>query len=71
MKYIRRMLAGLVGASIVMSPAYAAPATRSSEAAEESSSLSSGTWIGIIGALLVVALAAIAAFDDNDEPVSP
>jgi len=73
---IRKSLAALAGATLALStvaasPAMAAPVERSAQSAEETNEIGSKAWIGIIAALLVVALAAIAAFDDNDSPVSP
>lgn len=71
MRHFRRALVLLGGASLAVSPAAAAPIERNSKTAEEVNSIGSGDWIGIVGALLVVALAAVAAFGDDDAPVSP
>lgn len=72
MKTFKILMAGLGAASLaVASSASAAPVRASADTAEESNAMG-GNWVAIIGVLLVVALAAIAAFGDDDEsPVSP
>ena len=70
MKLIRNALVGIAGISLAASPVLAAPSDRGSEAVTESSEMG-GTWVGILGVALVVALAAIAAFGGDDDPVSP
>lgn len=72
MKIVKNILAGVAVATLVASPAVAAPTARASQGAEETSEMGGGNWVGILGALLVVALAAVAAFGGgNDDPVSP
>ncbi len=72
MKIIGKTLTTFAGAMLAVSPVMAAPVERASQSAEEANEMGGGAWLGIIGAALVVALAAIAAFDDNgDNPVSP
>jgi hypothetical protein len=73
MKIVKNILAGVAVATLVASPAVAAPSARASQGAEETSEMGGGgNLVGIIGALLVVALAAVAAFGGgDDEPVSP
>lgn len=71
MKFARNFFLGLAGASLAVSPAIAAPAGRSAEPVEDANSIETTGWIGIIGVILVVALAVIAATNDDDNPVSP
>lgn len=72
MKVMKNVLAGLAVATLVASPAVAAPSARASQGAEQFSDMGGGNWVGIIGAILVVALAAVAAFGGGeDDPVSP
>lgn len=71
MTLLKKTLAGLAVASLAISPAVAAPTDRGSPAVEDANAMG-GDWLGILGAILVVALAAFAAFgDDDDEAVSP
>lgn len=71
MKVLKSALVGLAGASLLMAPAASAAPVRNAESANEANSLG-GSWLAIIGVALVVALAAIAAFgDDDDKPTSP
>ncbi len=75
MKLIGKTLAAFAGATLAVSPVMAAPLERTSQSAEEAGEMGGGggAWIGILAAALVVALAAIAAFDgdSDDSPVSP
>lgn len=69
MKLSHQLLAGLAAASLAATPALAE--TRASAPTEDASEMGGGgAWIAIAGVILVVALAALAAFDDDDVPIS-
>lgn len=71
MKISHRLLAGLAAASLAATPALA-ETNRAAAPAEDTSEIGGGaSWLAIGGMILVIALAAIAAFGDDDEfPVS-
>lgn len=71
MKISHTLWAGLAAASLAATPALA-ETNRASAPTEDASEMGgSGAWIAIAGVILVVALAALAAFDDDDDiPIS-
>lgn len=71
MKLSHTLLAGIAAASLAATPAIAQN-SRASAPTEDTSEIGGGTpFLAIAGVILVVALAALAAFgDDDDNPVS-
>ena len=70
MQIARNMLIGLVGVSMAASPVVAAPVERSSQGAEEVNDFG-GTGLIFLIAAIAVAILAVVAFNDDDDPVSP
>lgn len=70
MKLTRNLFVALAGASLAITPAYAAPVQRASQDAEDGADLSSTGWIFALAALAVAVLAVV-AFNNDDDPVSP
>ena len=55
---------------MAITPVVAAPLARSSQAVEDGNDLSSTGWIFVLAAIAVAVLAVV-AFNNDDDPVSP